>query len=220
MDRFVDFIKKHWLATIIAVLVAVFAIVGVPLLINWAFTQPALCSFFAVSWDAKDALAYYGSALGFLGTVVFSALALWQNHIIKNESDKRQELLDKMEIQKHMPIIEVRSGSSSGHCMHLSFNINNVSDNIALDVVVSKIQILNNDGSEFWANDREHRYPHIGADTISVSLKNPALTDLAQIIIFRLSFKDKFDKHHTLLVEGKQMGEKISFPKFCITEIT
>ena len=219
MDRFVDFIKKHWLATITTTLIVIFAVVGVPLLINWAFTKPAFWDFFAVNWEAKDALAYYGSALGFLGTVVFSALALWQNHIIKAESDKRQTLLDKMELQKHMPIMEVRSSSCHGGGTNLSFNISNVSDNVALDVVVSKIQIFNSDGSEYWINDREYRYPHIGADAVSVSLNNPKITDLSQIMMFRLSFKDKFGQPHTLLVEGKQMGKTPSFPKFSVQEI-
>ena len=213
------FLKKHWLRISISLICVLFFIVGMPLIINWAFKQPALCSFFAVDWEAKDALAYYGSALGFLGTVIFSALALWQNHIIKIESDKRQEMLDKMEVQKHMPIFQVRSGSCSGRCMNLSFSMSNISENVALDVVVSKIQILNNDGSEFWVNDREHRYQHIATDGISISLKNPELIDLSQTILFRLSFKDKFGKYHAFLVEGKQMGEKISIPKFYLTEI-
>lgn len=220
MDRFSEFLKKHWLATVLSVLIVIFAIVGVPLAINWAFTQPAFCDFFAVQWNASDALAYYGSALGFLSTVIFSALALWQNHIIKIESDKRQELLDKMEIQKHMPIIEIRSGSCNGHCMRLSFSISNVSENIALDIVVSKLFILNKDGSEFWTNDREYRLPHLGKESFSISLQNPELTDLSQVITFRLSFKDKFSNQHTCLVEGKQTGEKITFPKFYITEIS
>lgn len=219
MDKFLDFIKKHWIATIIAILIVILAVLGVPLAINWAFTRPAICDFFAVSWDAKDALAYYGSALGFLGTVVFSALALWQNHIIKTESDKRQELLDKMEIQKHMPIIEIRASCCHGHGSNLSFNISNVSDNVALNVVVSKIQILNSDGSEYWINDREHRYQHLGTESVSISLKNPSLTDLSQVMIFRLTYKDKFDKHHALFVEGKQMGKTPSFPKFSMKEI-
>lgn len=213
-----QFLKKHWLLISIGFICVLFFVVGMPLIINWIFKQPALCEFFVVDWEAKDALAYYGSALGFLGTVIFSALALWQNHMIKTESNKRQEVLDRMEVQKHMPIIEVRPSSCSGSGMHLSFNISNVSENVALDIVVSKIQILNNDGSEFWINDREYKYQHLGTEAISISLKNPQLTDLSQIMVFRISFKDKFEKYHTLFVEGKQTGEKITFPKFCVTE--
>ena len=87
VDKFLDFLKKHKKAVICCTLIVLFAVTGVPLIINWAFSVPAWCKFFAVDWDAKDALAYYGSALGFIGTVIFSGLALWQNHVIKTESD-------------------------------------------------------------------------------------------------------------------------------------
>ena len=219
MDKFLEFLKKNWLAVAIGVVIALFAVAGVPLLINWAFTVPALCDFFAVDWEAKDALSYYGSALGFIGTALFSGLALWQNHIIKTESDNRAQIAERMELQKHLPILSVESRSCSGYGMNLSFGIRNLSENVALDVVISKIQILNNDGSEFWINEREHKYAHIGADGVSISLKNPSLTSMEQVMTFRLSYKDKFGDYHTLLVEGKQMGKMIAYPKFYTKEI-
>ena len=103
MDKFRDFLKKNWLVVVVCVIAVLFSVVGIPLLINWAFTVPALCDFFAVNWEAKDALAYYGSALGFIGTVIFSGLALWQNPVIKVESDKHTDLLEQMEKKKNMP---------------------------------------------------------------------------------------------------------------------
>lgn len=212
------YIKKLWLGISAIIICVLFFVIGVPLIINWMFTKPALCDFFAVNWVARDALAYYGSALGFIGTVIFSALALWQNHIIKEESDKRQEILDKMELQKHLPIIEVQSLCCSGNGSFLSLSIKNISGNVALEVVLSKIQILNNDGSEFWMNDREYKYPNLGAEPKSISLNNPSLTDLSQIFVFRISFKDKFEQRHTLFVEGKQKGGTLSCPSFYVTE--
>ena len=79
MDKFWEFLKKNWLAVVGCVIAVLFSVVGVPLLINWVFSIPAWCDFFAVDWEAKDALSYYGSALGFIGTIIFSGLALWQN---------------------------------------------------------------------------------------------------------------------------------------------
>lgn len=66
MDKFWVFLKSHWLSVILCVLAVLFAVIGVPLFINWAFSRPAWCDFFAVDWEAKEALAYYGSALGFI----------------------------------------------------------------------------------------------------------------------------------------------------------
>ncbi|MBQ7231434.1 MAG: hypothetical protein IJX04_11140 [Oscillospiraceae bacterium] len=219
MEEFTKFLKANWIAMAVAIAIVLFAVAGVPLLINWSFTVPALCDFFAVDWEAKDALAYYGSALGFIGTAIFSGLALWQNHIIKAESDRRAQIAEQMELQKHLPLLSVEPSSCNGHGMNLSFRIRNLSENVARDVIISKISILNKDGSEFWISERELKYPHLGADDFFISLKNPALTSLEQVVTFRLSFKDKFDKYHTLLVEGKQMGTVPSYPKFFTKEI-
>ena len=210
---------KKFVVVIICVVSVLLFTIGVPLIINWLFTIPACCDFLKVDWETKDALAYYGSVLGFIGTVIFSGLALWQNHIIKTESDNRAQIAEEMELKKHLPILSVKSNSCSGHGMNLTFGITNLSENVALDVVISKIQILNNDGSEFWINEREHKYAHIGTDGVSIRLENPNLTNLEQVMTFRLSYKDKFGNYHTLLIEGKQMGTFPSYPKFYIKEI-
>lgn len=219
MDKFLLFIKHHYLVIVVGIVALIFTIVGVPLLINWAFSVPAFCDFFAVDWDAKDALAYYGSALGFVGTVIFSGLALWQNHIIKNESNLRAEIVEKMELQKNMPIISINAARSCGNMKDIVFTISNLSDNIAKNIVLSNISIMNIDGTEFWNNGKEHNYNYLGRDAIDIELKNPELIDIKQIISFRLTYQDKFEKYHTLLVNGKQTGTSISFPKFFVNEI-
>lgn len=42
-------------------------------------------------WEAKDVLAFYGSFLSFLGTVVLGILALWQN---KKANEINKKLLN------------------------------------------------------------------------------------------------------------------------------
>ena len=201
------------------IIIVLLATIGMPLLINKAFTVPAKRALFAVDWDAKDALAYYGSALGFIGTAIFSGLALWQNHVIKTESDKHTEHLEQMEKRKNMPILYVGGGSYNGSCQNMTFNIQNLSENIALDVVVSRVYILNKDGTEFWVSEGEYKCPHLGKGSIGVSMKNPGLTNLEQIVSFQISFQDKFGDYHRIMVEGKQVGTKIDFPRFFTKEI-
>ena len=181
MDKFWEFLKKNWIAVVGCVFAVLFSIVGVPLFINWAYSVPAWCDFFAVDWEAKDALSYYGDALGFIGTVIFSGLALWQNHVIKTESDKHTDLLEAMERKKNMPILYFGSNVCSGNCMQLGFHVENVSDNIALDVLISRISILNQDGSEFWSNDKEQRIPHLKDQEVRINLDNPSLTSIDQV---------------------------------------
>lgn len=218
LGNFWRFFKEHWIAVIACVVTVLFAVIGVPLLINWAFSTPALCNFFDVDWDARDALAYYGSALGFLGTVIFSGLALWQNHVIKTESDKHTKLLEQMECQKNMPILHFGANSSNGKCSQLSMYIENISDNIATEIQISEIRIINEDGTEFWSNEKKQRIPHL-KEKRDLPLKNPCLTSINQIFIFQLSYQDKFGDLHRCIVEGKQMGKDISFPRFYVKEI-
>lgn len=125
MDKFWEFLKKNWLAVLIGFIVVLFAVAGVPLLINWAFSKPALCDFFAVDWQVDDALAYYGSALGFIGTVIFSGLALWQNHKIQEANDAHTRLLEQMERDKVSPCITV-SAVGHGNASTLKLMINNL----------------------------------------------------------------------------------------------
>ena len=79
--------------------------------------------------------------------------------------------------------------------------------------------IKNIDGTEYWNNGKEHNYNYLERDAIKIELKNPELTNIQQIITFQLTYQDKFDKYHTLLVNGKQTGTSISFPKFFVNEI-
>lgn len=218
MDKFWEFLKKNWLVVVGCVIAVLFSIVGVPLLINWAFTKPALCDFFAVDWEAKEALDYYGSALGFIGTVIFSGLALWQNHVIKTESDKHTTYLEERDNQKNMPILYFGATSYGGTCGQLGMYVQELSDNIAMDVLISKISILNEDGSEFWSNDTEQRIPHL-KEPRNLPLRNPSLTSIKQVFTFRVSYYDKFGELHKCIVEGKQTGDKISYPRFFVKEI-
>ena len=219
MKNFFEYIKQHPFVALLSVFCVLFATVGVPLIINWFFTIPACCALFCVDWEAKDALAYYGSALGFIGTVIFSVLALWQNHVIKTESDRHTALLEQMEKKKNMPVFFIGGGCFSGPCQNLSFHIYNLSENIALEIVVSRVFILNKDGSEYWSNEQEKRVPHLEKGNFTISLTNPPLTSLDQIISFQLSFQDKFGNYHRVMVEGKQTGTEIEFPRFFTKEV-
>lgn len=65
-----------------------FAIV-VPVVINYAFTQPAWLPLFAFDWEAKDALAFYGSILG-AGATIF---VLRQTIVFTRENQREERKL-------------------------------------------------------------------------------------------------------------------------------
>lgn len=79
----------------ISISTVVLIIMGVPVLIHIAYKIPAP-SWLASEWSAGEMLSYYGAVLGFLGTVIFSALALLQNEIIKDEADKNQRMQEEI----------------------------------------------------------------------------------------------------------------------------
>lgn len=49
---------------------ALLFVLVIPILINLAYSKPAFIPWLAMSWDAKDALAFYGSILGAGATII------------------------------------------------------------------------------------------------------------------------------------------------------
>ena len=86
------------------------------------------------------------------------ALALYQNHIIKTEADKKAALAEEQEHAENMPRFFMRFGGASGFCGSLKFVIMNVSSNIAYSVNVYDIKIK--DGSKtIWESNDTYAAP-------------------------------------------------------------
>ena len=77
---------------ILLIVVIIFAIVGIPIIINELYTGN---NGYLTKWGAKDVLAYYGSVLAFIGTVLLGALSLYQNNVFKKSNEKREKLMIK-----------------------------------------------------------------------------------------------------------------------------
>ena len=148
--------KKDYTVAIIVcgIIVSLLAVILGPIFIDEAFQKTASNKWLAVDWEAKDALNYYGTALAFLGTAVFSALALWQNHVIKTENDKYLELKDKREKEKNAPFFVAQGTSCFGHGGYLSLTIENKTDNIAKDVSIYDFMITDENDTVIWRDDK------------------------------------------------------------------
>ena len=92
MEKIIAFVKDYWWKILIGIASIILAVIGIPLIINWFFSMPACCDFFAVDWEAKDSLAYYGDALGFIGTVVLGAIAVYQTSKAYGQTEKSNQL--------------------------------------------------------------------------------------------------------------------------------
>lgn len=70
-----------------------------PPIIDEIFDEPAPNWFFEVSWGKNEALGYYGSALGFLGTVILGAVAVFQTDRANKQTDIANEYARKANAQ-------------------------------------------------------------------------------------------------------------------------
>lgn len=201
------------------IIVVLLATIGMPLLINKAFTVPAKRALFAVDWDAKDALAYYGSALGFIGTVIFSGLALWQNHKIQEANDKHTALLEQMEIVKNAPYITVEPLVSYGKGSKLKMQINNTSENIAEKLYASGFAIVDETGAAIWRRDEVLAVDHLtSTQNWVIEWENPSVESVKHQFVFDLKYSDKFGGEHTCKVVGT-FKDKVAVPRFKLTEL-
>lgn len=219
MDKFLEFLKKHWLAVVVGAAIVLIAVAGVPLLINWAFTKPALWDCFAVSWEAKDALAYYGSSLGFIGTVIFSGLALWQNHVIQEANDKHTKALEDMEQIKNAPHLAVHSIVSNGKASKLKIQIKNTSENIAEKLFASGFAIVDETGAALWRDDEVITLDYLTNErTFEIGWDNPCVESDKHQFVFDLKYSDKFGGNHTCKAVGTFENGK-GLPRFKLTEV-
>lgn len=85
-------IYKKWWFWLIIVAVVIF----VPIIINEAYKTTIISDShkYRTVWNPADTLAYYGTALSFVGTVILGALAFWQNERA-NEVNRRLMELEK-----------------------------------------------------------------------------------------------------------------------------
>lgn len=219
MDSLFGFLKKHMKATIIICAAVMFLIVGVPLIINWLFSVHIPCKFLRVEWDANDVLGYYGSVLGFLSTVVFSGLALWQNQRIQDANSEHTRLLEEMERVKNAPRIIVSPNLAYGHGSNIHFSVKNIAENLAEKIYVSGFAIVDQTGRAVWRKDIVISIDHLTQNQdYRIALENPPIEDGQHRLVFDLKYCDMFGEEYECKVVGI-FSEKSSLPKFRITEL-
>lgn len=128
--------KKHKKLIAFIIFLIIF---GIPFIIHVLFKLHSNIDFFVAEWTAGELLSYYGSILAFLGTVILGALSLYQNQIIKQESDKRTELLEQRERESNMPKFRFNFRCSQRDNSRLNFNIENISPNVANNIMLGPI---------------------------------------------------------------------------------
>lgn len=211
-----DWMKKHKKLIAFIIFMVIF---GVPLIIHILFKLHPNIDFFVAEWTAGEILGYYGSILAFLGTVILGALSLYQNQIIKQESDKRAELLEQRERESNMPRFRFNFMINQRDNSKLKFNIENISSNVANNILLGPIQIVNEKKEVIWSNTGI-----IHIDTIlsnqkrEISLLNPPLPENHCCFKMSMQCQDKFADMHKYKVWAFCQF-KTDTPHFQIEEI-
>lgn len=87
MIKLIQWIKAHKLLSVLCV-IAIFAL---PLLIvHCLFKWHSGYEFLNAEWTAGDVLGYIAGFEAFLGTVALGALALWQNHLFREDNLRKE----------------------------------------------------------------------------------------------------------------------------------
>ncbi|MBR5826120.1 MAG: hypothetical protein IKY78_03440 [Clostridia bacterium] len=196
-----EWIKKHKALFIIICVMIFIALIGVPFAINLLFKVDTKINVFQAEWSAGDALGYYGAVLSFLGTVILGALALYQNHIIKEEADKKAALLEEKEHIENMPKFHLRFSGCSGFGCGLSFIIKNISNNISYDIKIYDIRIQEF-GKTLWESSKEFTGSSLDSKgELNVHLDSPQFNDKKELrVIACMSCKDKYSDSHEYLL--------------------
>lgn len=198
----IDWFKKHRVLFALICVVILLLLMGVPFVINILFKINATTDILVAEWSAGDALGYYGAILSFLGTVVLGALALYQNHIIKTEADKKAALAEEQERAENMPRFFLRFQCASGFCGSLKFAVMNVSNNIAYTIDVYDIKIKG--GSKtIWESDDTYGAPVINPQKeMTIQTKSPATNETGEFTLFAtMSCMDKYDGKHEYILK-------------------
>jgi len=190
-----DWMKNHKKLIAFIIFMIIF---GVPLIIHILFKLHPSNDFFVAEWSAGELLSYYGSILAFLGTVILGALSLYQNQIIKQESDKRAELLEQRKRESNMPRFRFNHMDSQGNNSRMKLNIENISPNIANNIILGPIQTFNENKEVIWSQKG-----NIHIDTIlpnqkyDISLFNPPLSEINCCFKIKMKCNDKNGDEHS-----------------------
>lgn len=193
-----DWIKRHKILSIVSFILFIFMVFVVPIIIHFLFKwhPTGKLSFLIAEWSAGEFLQYHGCVLAFSGTVILGALSLYQNDIIKQESDKRIAMQEKREHDSNMPRFRVKFLHCSGNNSNMSVRVENISDNVANDILVYNICAVRNK-NKIWENPNTSEYEVIKAnDEIKVELGNKEIREDKFSFQFNFKCNDKYGDEH------------------------
>lgn len=181
-------------------------LIGVPFIVHCLFKVESQNVFWRAEWSAGEFLAYYGSILSFVATTMLSALALWQNEVIRKESNKHTALLEEMEQNKHAPYFVITNIEEKNRHSNIIIKITNITDNIALDIRIFERQNSFNRRVCF-----DEAYEIINAhDNIEIRLENGVM-GRKDLLFMEIQCSNIYGNKFFFLVKGNYCHENNAF---------
>lgn len=199
----INFVKKYKLIIILIVVGLIIVVIIIPALLNILFKISAPFEIFEAEWEASAALSYYGEILAFLSTMALSILALWQNIKTSEANDRHTVLLEQMEREKNAPRFIFEECVVLGRASNLTFEIINVTDNIAQGISLSDFSLINEAGQAYWNNKHLVQISYLGPlMKHKIELRTDGIKDSKDQLVFSISYSDIFNTKYKKKVVG------------------
>lgn len=194
MEKWSEWLKDHKKAIILC---AFGIVIGGPMIIHIVFSIPAPWAWMIAKWSAGDVLGYYGSVLGFCGTTLLSVLALYQNKMIKDDAENRENVLLS-------PVLTCKCTGYSGQHSSLNFELYNRSVNAANSLEVENFKLYDTDGKCVLesSNVELPRFSILGGETLKITFKNKGFPDMHGTLEFVVYYNNRL---------GERIKTKVSF---------
>ena len=230
-----DYIKKHIVVRVV-IIVLLFLIIVIPIVVHCLFKIHPQNAFFEAVWSAGDILTYCSAILSFLATTFLSALAIWQTHQIKLESDKHDKKIEELERKRIKPfiIIESQKDKNDGG---IKIALSNMSYYLAKRVRVSNLVVIcrgdevdlgrekdtgisdemTNQGRIKWRSDKKYEIRYLVPNEIeSFALGNPELHQ-DETISFELRYEDIYGNEYKFCAYEESRTDSI--PNFELAKV-
>ena len=206
LKKIFEWINKHKAKTVLlGILLFLAPLIIIHLLFKWHWG----IEFLVAKWTAGELLNYVGSYFAFAGTIVLGVLTLWQNKEIAQQSKDHNDILKEMQINLNTPTFNVKCLGLSNNCgkKNISFEIKNISQNLANNISIRGFHIRKKDDEKQWTimGNAILSTTYLNAnDTLTVKFEYDFKTDnnIVYWIYFYMAYTDKFNVKHKICVEG------------------
>lgn len=191
-----NWVKHHKKKAVFVVITLFFA----PMIITHVLFKFRICDFLSAEWSAGDVLGYIGDFYAFLGTVIFSALALWQGHVIFMKNEESEKLARELEYKRDLPNFSVVCQGYSGNLSNIKIQIHNKSDNPASDIKVNELKIYDDKNKLLETSDVPNlsKFCCTKTESIYFEFANKGVKDGYFKLVFVFSYNDKFGVNHKI----------------------